>query len=76
MTTRKFLDCIGRKNEEKEDDKEGQYELARDNSDSSLSLKKSESGLNKSLGDICNSLDNSFVSKRARNNKRKKSCQI
>lgn len=59
-----------------QEDRDGQGEQ-RDHSDSSLSLKKNENSvMNASLGNICNSLDNSFVAKRARSNRSKKSSQI
>ena len=75
-TTKRFLESIGRGKEQQNESKEFQIELNKDPTDSSASTKKNEEVMNQSLGNICRSLDNSYISKRARSNKKKKSNQI
>lgn len=71
-TTDRFLSAIG-KDQKEADEAFALKELHRDQSDSSNSFgKRSETSLNKSLGNICESLDTSFHSKKARSQNKKK----
>lgn len=74
-TTDRFMSAIGRgtANSKENADNESQNN---DKSDSSISAKKNDSSLNKSLGNICESLDTSFHSKKARSKNAKKREQI
>ena len=64
MTTNRFLESIGKGGKVKEEEEE-EEEI-----EEILSFKKEES-LNKSLGQICEALDTSFLSKRTRSEKKK-----
>lgn len=75
-TTKRFLDSIGRNETRHHNDQADAGNDNRDHSDSSHSTKKNDSMLNQSLGNICNSLDNSFISKRARSSRKKRSNEI
>lgn len=76
FTTKRFLESIGRSDTHQRNDHADAGNDNRDHSDSSHSTKKNDSMLNQSLGNICNSLDNSFISKRARSGRKKKSSEI
>lgn len=76
-TTKRFLESIGRsENRQQQNEPTDAGNDNRDHSDSSHSTKKNDSMLNQSLGNICNSLDNSFIAKRSRSGKKKKSSEI
>lgn len=47
-------------------------QLNRDQSDSSISIKRNDEDLNKSLSNICNNLDNSLLGRRSKSNKKDK----
>ena len=64
VTTDQFLDAIGRSQKKAVENVEEFIE--------ERSHEKKEESLNKSLGQICEALDTSFVSKRARSEKKKK----
>lgn len=76
-TTDRFLSAIGREPQVVIDDV-FRRDVQRDHSgDSSQSMKRDgESALNKSLGDVCESLNNSFVSRKARSQNKKKRDQV
>jgi hypothetical protein len=75
-TTKRFLESIGRSEYHHQNGHADAGNDNRDHSDSSHSTKKNDSMLNQSLGNICNSLDNSYISKRARSSRKKKSSEI
>lgn len=77
VTTDRFMAAIGKESSRIIDEVPNQKELFKDMSDSSQSIKKDRSvELNQSLGNICQSLNNSFVAKKARHHNRKKRDQI
>lgn len=74
-TTQRFFDSIG-KNTSSNKKQEEAVELNKDTSESSINLRRNDSGLNKSLGNICESLETSFISKRARSDRKKRMGQM